>query len=233
MPRQRHTPDLGGRSVRTLALSALLALALGLGATVEMGSAHVDVDVGDGQYVMEIGFRDEPAYLGQPNAVYIHVGEYATGGTEPVDGLASTLQVEVTKDGQSLSPPLLPMGDGAYEAIFVPTATGDYTFHITGTIGDATVDESVTSSPSTFNSVEPLASIEFPVAQPDAAAIAAEAQGARDEAAQARIFGIAGIAAGVLGIVVAVVALTRSGKAAPAGPAEPARPIEQTGKLIR
>ena len=70
--------------------------------------------------------------------------KYATGGTQPVDGLAATLTAEITKDGRSISPPLVPKGDGFYEAAFVPTAAGDYTFHITGKIEDAAVDESAT-----------------------------------------------------------------------------------------
>jgi hypothetical protein len=198
---------------------------------VSLAAAHVDIDVGDDQYVMEIGFRDEPAYVGQPNAIYIHVEEYATGGTEPVDDLASTLTAEVSKDGQSLTPPLMPMGDGTYEAIFVPTQTGDYTFRVSGTIGEATVDESVTSSPTTFDSVQPLTAIEFPP-QAEGASPAALAQSAQAEAANARMFGIAGIALGALGLVLAITAWLRAGKAS-AGAPESARPIEPAGKLIK
>jgi hypothetical protein len=212
-----------------LSLAALVATAAGcLGAGFVV--AHVDVDVGDGQYVMEVGFRDEPAYVGQPNAIYIHVEEYATGGTEPVDGLASTLTAEVSKDGQSLTPSLMPMGDGTYEAIFVPTETGDYTFRISGTIGEATVDESVTSSPNTFDSVQPLTAIEFP--PQEGASPGALAQSAQTEAANARMFGIAGTALGALGLVLAVVAWLRAGQAHVAAP-KSARPIEPAGKLIK
>jgi hypothetical protein len=194
--------------------------------------AHVDIDVGDGQYVMEVGFRDEPAYLGQPNALFLEVAEYATGGTEPVEGLAATLTAEVSKDGQTMSLPLVPMGEGVYEGMFVPTATGDYTFRISGTIGDATVDESVTSGPNTFNSVEPLSTIEFPVQRPDPAQVAAAAQAAQAAADSARLFGLAGIAAGVLGLIVGAVALSRAGRAR-SEPVVETTPIEPTGKLIR
>ena len=115
----------------------------------------------------------------------------------------------------------------------MPTEVGDYSFRISGSIGDATVDETVSSSPSTFNSVEPLSSIEFPVAQPDVAQLQADLQRARADAAMARTLGIAGIAAGALGLIVAAVAFVRSSKRAPAQ--EPAKPLaaEPTGKLIR
>ena len=220
-------------SLRQVGRNASLGLAAGLALVLTLGaspaSAHVQIDVGDGQYTMEIGFRDEPTYVGQPNAVYVHVEQYATGGTKPVDGLASTLKAEVSKDNQTFEPPLVPVGDGGYEARFVPTETGDYTFHITGTIGDANVDESVTSGPQTFDSVQPLTAIEFPPAAPDPAVTAA--QSAQDEASTARLFGLAGIAIGVLGLIVAAIALTRSGRSATA-PA-PAAVAEPSGKLIR
>jgi hypothetical protein len=210
---------------------AVVALALVPGA----GFAHVDIDVGDGQYVMAIGFRDEPAFLGQPNALYVKVEEYATGGTEPVEGLAATLQAKVSKDGQTKDLPLVPLGDGEYEAVFVPTALGDYTFHIAGMVGEAQVDETVTSGPNTFNSVEPLSAIEFPVPQPDVMQMQASAAAAHADAATARLLGIAGIVAGVLGIIVAAVALSRSGRPHAARTVTQPAPTttEPTGKLIR
>jgi hypothetical protein len=233
--RKRYFPNL------TISLSRLIAVGVGFGLAAMAGPAstlaHVEIDVGDGQYVMEIGFRDEPAYLGQPNAIYLNVEEYATGGTEPVDGLADTLTAEVSKDGLSKELALVPMGEGEYQAPFVPTATGDYTFRISGTIGEATVDESVSSGPNTFNSVEPLSAIEFPVSQPDPAALQAEAAAAQDVAATARSLGIAGLVAGLLGLIVGAMALVRSGRAmsigaTPASPA-PQASVEPSGKLIR
>jgi hypothetical protein len=192
--------------------------------------AHVEIDVGDGQYVMEIGFRDEPAYVGEPNALALSVEEYATGGTEPVNDLAASLFAEVSKDGQTMQLPLVPVGEGEYEAAFVPTATGDYTFRITGTIGEAPVDESVTSGPTTFNSIEPLSAIEFPQPRPDPVQLEAAVTEAGAAAATARALGIVGIVAGGLGLIVAALALARSRQPKPeAAP----RASEPSGKLIR
>jgi hypothetical protein len=201
---------------------------------VAPASAHVDIDVGDGQYVVEIGFRDEPAFAGQMNAVYVHVEEYGTGGTQPVTGLASSLAVEVSKDNQTFSPALVPTDDGSYEARVVPTATGDYTFRLTGTIGDATVDESVTSGPTTFDSVQPLSAVEFPAADAATSPLQAAVDAAQSDAAMARTLGIAGIVVGVLGLIVAALALALArGKSSPA-PAIAAVPVsDEPGKLIR
>jgi hypothetical protein len=222
-------PQLPKTSLRRLGLLALGVTLLMLNAPAA-SSAHVDVDVGDGRYVMEIGFRDEPAYLGLPNALFLKVGEYGTGGTEPVEGLAATLQAEVSKEGQTRSLPLEPQGEGVYEAAFVPTSIGDYTFRISGTIGDATIDESVTSGPTTFNSIEPLSAIEFPFAQTDTGELAAAGAEAQAAAATARTLGMVGVAAGILGLIVAVVALARSGRT-PATSQPTSTP--PSGKLIR
>ena len=196
-----------------------------------VAEAHVSIDVGDGQYVMELGFRDEPAYTNQPNAIYLRVQKYATGGTEPVDDLAGTLTAEVSRDSKTMTVSLVPKGDGVYEAAFVPTATGDYTFRVSGTIGDAAVDESVTSSPTTFDSVQPLTAIAFPNPLPDPAQIDTSIAAVQAEAGTARTLGIAGIVAGVLGLIAGGVGLARSGKSK--APAPAAVPLEPTGKLVR
>ena len=206
---------------------ALVAMALLAGPSPAL--AHAEIDVGDGKYVMEVGFRDEPTYLGQPNALALSVDEYATGGTKPVNDLAGTLSAEVSKDGQVKNLSLVPVGDGEYEAAFVPTATGDYTFRISGTIGEATVDESVTSGPTTFNSVEPMSAIEFPQTLSDPVQLQTAVADANAAANTARTLGAAGVIAGVLGLILGALALARSRQRKDVAP----RVSEHSGKLIR
>jgi hypothetical protein len=86
-------PERLRRPARLLAAMAIVSL---MAVAAPAALAHVQIDVGDGQYVMELGFRDEPAYVGQPYALSLRVEKYATGGTQPVDGLAGTLQAEIT-----------------------------------------------------------------------------------------------------------------------------------------
>ena len=211
---------------------ALVATGIGLslvvGATTS-ALAHAEIDVGDGQYVMEVGFRDEPAYVGLLNALTLTVEQYATGGTEPVNDLAATLSAEVSREGQVMSLPLVPAGEGEYEAVFLPTATGDYTFRISGTIGEATVDESVTSGPTTFNSVEPLSTIAFPQSLPDPVQLQSAVADANAAASTARTLGVAGVIAGVLGLILGGLALARSRQPKEVAP----RASEPSGKLIR
>jgi hypothetical protein len=117
-----------------------------------------------------------------------------------------------------------------YRGAFIPTSPGDYTFHITGAIGSTSVDESVTSSPTTFASVADPQTIQFPTKVPSStelatkldrqtARIQAEAAAltsANDAASSAKTFGIVGIVLGLTGIVVGGVALARARRRGPA-----------------
>ena len=224
MTRKRPMPRLRRNGFAfTLVASLLFALA---GQAV----AHVDVDVADGQYVMEIGFRDEPALQGQPNAVFIAVEKYGTGGTEPVDGLAGTLQAEVSRDGEAKTIPFVPMGDGVYEASFVPTATGDYTFRVFGDIEGNPVDESVTSGPQTFNSVDPLTAHEFPATTAGNEA-QTELASAQEAANQARLIAVVSLVVGALALVAALMLGMR--KRGPVVETVITQPAESPGRLIK
>ena len=218
-------PRLRRNSLALVVFAGLLICLVGTAA------AHVDVDIADGQYVMEVGFRNEPALQGQPNAVYISVEKYATGGTEPVDGLAGTLQAEVSRDGVTKTLPFVPMGDGQYEAPFIPTATGDYTFRVFGEVDGNAVDERVTSGPQTFNSVDPLTAYEFPPAAEATNAVQADLLAAQDAVSQARLIAIVALVVGVIALIAALLAFTRGRRAVVETEIAPA--VEPPGRLIK
>jgi hypothetical protein len=136
------------------------------------GSAHERRAIADGRYQVVIGFIEEPAFAGEKNGLVLRVSEIAqatpTAREEaegaPVEGLEATLQAEVIFADQSMELPLsAAFGEpGAYESVFFPMEPGDYTFRIFGTIGDAEIDESFTSSPEGFDSVQSREPFEFP-----------------------------------------------------------------------
>jgi hypothetical protein len=170
-------------------------------------SAHETRDVGGGAYAVEVGFRDEPAYLGQANALFVKVTEYGSGGG-PVEGLAASLEGEVEKDGRTLPLVLAPGSEpGEYEARFVPTALGDYTFRVFGDIGGAAVDEAFSSSPTTFAPVEPLDRFQFPVNAPVGEELTDQLAVLEAKADAARALALGGLTAGAAGIAVGVFAL--------------------------
>jgi hypothetical protein len=67
-------------------------------------------------------------------------------------------------EDQTLALPLSPLfGEpGGYRSVFFPTAPGDYTFRIYGTIDGTEIDESFTSGPETFSPVADPAPLQFP-----------------------------------------------------------------------
>ena len=136
-----------------------------------VASAHVVKQVG--AYTVALGWQHEPTYIGELNAVEVFVTD--STGAPVTDLTPDDLKVTVTFGGQDSDPlPLLPTYDadtglgtkGEYLAPIIPTAPGDYTFHLVGTIHDQAVDETATSGDSTFASAESPTSIEFPATLP-------------------------------------------------------------------
>src|SRR5215211_6984239 len=149
-------------------VAALFALA------PTLASAHEQRAVADGEYTLVVGFLDEPAFTSVKNGLDLRVtaapagtpaeGEEAEG--VPVEGLEATLKAEVIYSDQKRDLPLEPAfrDPGAYESWFFPMAAGDYSFHIFGEIEGTPIDETFTSSPEGFSSVEDRALYEFPSA---------------------------------------------------------------------
>ena len=181
-----------------------------------------------GAYHFAVGFGDEPAYTGQKNSVQLFLHD---AKDRPVVDLGDTLKVEVSYANQpaTLSLAIEPdfeVGEfgtpGDYRAWFFPTRPGNYRFHFTGTIKGQQVDESFTSGPTTFSSVEDPTGVEFPAKDPSAAqvaqrldrevprltaALASARSKAQHDASGARTLAIAGIAVGVVGLMAGVAGL--------------------------
>ena len=143
---------------RTRRVGAAVPVAIAAAALlVGIAQAHVLKDFGP--YTVALGWVHEPTYVGQLNAVQAVVTD--NRGKPVTDLAAGDLKVVVSVSGQdSASLDLEPTYDedtglgtpGDYEAPLIPTAPGDYTFHLTGKIHDTAVDETATSSDSTFDS---------------------------------------------------------------------------------
>ncbi len=140
-------------------LGIVLVIALALFATV---AAHEGREVADGKYEIVFGWRVEPAYTTLLNGPELEISTH--GDEQPVEGLDETLQLEVSYGGKSKVLKLRAVSDapGSYTTDLIPTQPGDYSFHLTGTIGDATIDEVFDSSKGEFSTVEPITDIQFP-----------------------------------------------------------------------
>jgi hypothetical protein len=158
------------------------------------GSAFAHVVEQAGPYTIEIGWRFEPTYVGEANGVQVIIHD---ADDAPVTDLAEDdLKVVVSTGGQQtgeltfepgFDPEEMEGPLGEYNAAIVPTAPGDYTFHITGSIHGQALDVSVTSGDETFDAVKGTTDIEFPTALPALSEVATRLDriDARIEALQA------------------------------------------------
>lgn len=202
-----HTSPIG-RRLRAVALAALAGALLGLAAVAPV-FAHQQVDFGP--YHLEVGFIDEPVYVGDKSGLEFDVFQ----GTNPVSGLEKTLKAQVVYHGQTRDLDIQPETDDSnnfYRAYFIPTAAGPYTFHIYGTIVGMAFDNSYTSSPTGFDEVQDAQPGEFPVQLPTLAEVQADAQKGADAAGQvtiALVLGGAGVVIGLFGVGLALAARRR------------------------
>jgi hypothetical protein len=183
--------------------------------------AHEVATAGD--LALEMGWGTEPAYAGQLNTVQLIVTHKADG--DPINDPGARLTATVSYGDQQQDFELAPTYDaeagtgtpGEYAALIIPTAPGDYTFHITGSIEGVDVDVKAASGPKTFSTVEEAAGVQFPVKIPGTDQVAqrldkelprlATADKVDSELSSAKTLGYVGIAVGVVGVVLAAVAL--------------------------
>jgi hypothetical protein len=222
------------RRASAVAAGMLLAMA----SSLAVASAHFVFTAG--KYRIAVGWQFEPAggsdtYVGAPNAIQIFVDIPSPGnpigtpvGTLNQDCTHPDLQVTVTV-GSSTSSPFCPVpihdpdtGLGRldeYDYALIPTVVGMYTFHIFGAITGTPVNQTITSGPTTFDSIADSSAVEFPVAVPGTAAVAtkvdavnqrasralASARSAATTAGDARNSASAATVLAIVGIVIAVV----------------------------
>jgi hypothetical protein len=206
--------------MRVLVLVVVLLAFAGAAVMVfaDPASAHETADVQG--YDFDVGWGQEPAFAGELNSVQLTV---AASGGKPVKDLGDDFRVTVIYGENELELALSPAVYGApgeFRAWFVPTAPGDYTFRFTGTLGDQTIDESFTSSPTTFDSVQDPVKLQFPVQTGTLGQLArlleAEEPGetavepVSEEGSGAGMLGVVGLVLGGLALAVAGLALART-----------------------
>jgi len=197
---------------------ALAAVAGLIAATSPGAWAHEHRTVGGVQ--MTVGWGDEPTYTGIKNSVQLILQDKTD---KPITDLVDTLKVEVRFGSQSFGPLDLERAfgktfgrPGDYRAQIVPTRPGTYSFHFIGSVDNQKVDETFTSSDTTFDNVQDASAIEFPVKDPSAADLGGRldrlgprVDDARADAGRAIQIGAAGLLAGVVGVAAGLGAMRR------------------------
>jgi hypothetical protein len=189
-------------SLRASAVAAATLIALATSLVV--ASAHYVFTAG--RYRVAIGWQSEPSsgsdtYVGAQNAIQVFVDVASLGDSHgtPVSALNQDcsrpdFQVTVTV-GTTTSSPFCPApaydgdtGNGRldeYDYPLIPTLVGTYTFHIFGSIDGTAIDQTVTSGPTTFDSIADSSSVEFPVAVPAVAQVVTKVDAVSQRAASA------------------------------------------------
>jgi hypothetical protein len=200
--------------------AAGLVLAIGV---VLIGSAGVGAHERRqvGSYIMRVGWAEEPTFAGIKNAVQLFLSDSSGKAfTEIPEGL----KVVVIFGSQKTGPlPLVAAfgrhsgQPGDFRAAVIPTRPGNYTFHFVGTLKGQAIDESFTSSETTFDPVQEAAAIEFPAKDPSAGELAqrldrldARLKEGAVATNRAETVGGVGVIAGIAGIVIGLSAGRRS-----------------------
>ena len=180
-----------------------------------------------GPYQFTVGWQHEPTYTGVENAVQLILKD---SKGNPVDDLGDppSLKVQAINANQTSDPLDLRASfdadtglgtHGEFDAAIIPTAPGDYTFHLSGTIGSDKIDERFTSSDKTFDTVRDPTPVEFPAKDPSPSQLATnldrlnprvesaislaqstsrETKKARDKASTAQTLGIVALVVGAV-----------------------------------
>jgi hypothetical protein len=180
----------------SLRVSAVVAgLLIALATSVAVASAHYVFTAG--KYRIAIGWQNEPAFgtdtfVGEQNAIQVFVD--IASADDPKGTPVSTLnqdcshpdfQVTVTV-GSTTSSPFCPApaydpdtGNGRldeYDYALIPTVVGN---------NGTSIDQTVTSGPTTFDSIADASSVEFPVAVPATAALSTKVDAVNQRASSA------------------------------------------------
>ncbi|MCQ3929494.1 MAG: hypothetical protein DPW16_03465 [Chloroflexi bacterium] len=147
-------------------LVVLLSVSL-FSAPDQSAQAHEGRQVGP--YTVELGWVVEPAYAGIYNGIEVHISmgedEHTDEATdEHAEPIEANLQIEVSFGDAAKVLDLELAGDepNHYIAAIIPTRAGDYTFRLTGMIGETPVDVTFSSADGGFSSVEPISDLLFP-----------------------------------------------------------------------
>ena len=148
------------RALAALATVAIVFSSFAFTSNIALGHERRAV----GPYTFVVGWINEPSYVDLLNSLDLTVTE--TNGAKPVEGLDKTLKADVTFGGLTTAQPLALAArfgqPGHYTGYVVPTKVGEYTFHITGTVGTMNVDEKFQSGPGRFGSIESTEALQYP-----------------------------------------------------------------------
>jgi hypothetical protein len=179
--------------------TAVVVVAASLIAFSGTAAAHETRNVGP--YVFVVGWLNEPAFQGQPNAATVRITDPRTTPATPVLEVNKTLSIKVFSGG--LTTPYTGTvrtvfgQPGLYALDVIPTASGGYKYQMTGKVETVDVNETFESGPGRFNDVEAASALQFPEKVPSGADLAGKLNDLQSTADQARLLAIIAVVVGL------------------------------------
>ncbi|MCP4417101.1 MAG: hypothetical protein GY805_10790 [Chloroflexi bacterium] len=171
--------------------TAVFLALIGLTQSTEVTLAHTRTEVGP--YAIVVGWLQEPAIVGERNALTIEITE----DEQPFAGAEVTLDVEVLYAGRTwrvnMNPTETP---GLYTADLFPTVRGVYTVRLFGLLESTEVDVQIDPE-----EVFPASNLHFPQPLPDPIGLQEQIDLLQTELQTARRWSFVGVGAGGLGIL--------------------------------
>lgn len=111
--------------------------------SVKPAEAHITKVFGN--YLVEIGWDNEPVYNGLLNAAQVTIKKGSGDSAKPVINALKNMQISIKYGGVTKPLDFLPSStvDGQYDSPFIPTRVGTYNLVFKGTVEDQTIDTEI------------------------------------------------------------------------------------------
>ena len=112
--------------------------------SVKPAEAHITKVLGN--YLVQIGWNNEPVYTGLVNAAQVTIKKGSGDSAKPVINALKDMQISVKYGGVTKPLDFLPSStvDGQYTAPLIPTRVGTYSLVFKGTVEGQAIDTEIT-----------------------------------------------------------------------------------------